>query len=298
MGSLAADKPRANEATRELSFPSHWTAKRLKYQAMLLTEKAETRQRPVGLENIDGWTGKFIPTNTEYQGDGVSFDRNDVLFGKLRPYLAKVWLADSAGEAVGDFHVLRPLPGTSGRFLAYHMLNPAFIRLADSSTFGAKKPRVGWDFMANTVLPAPPFQEQELIASFLDRETSKIDALVSEQRWLIALLKEKRQAVISHAVTKGLNPAVPMKPSGIPWLGDVPEHWEVVPLKALYELKHGYAFDGTKFSASGEYVLMNPGNFCERGGFRHKNPEKYYEGDDLPEEVILQSGRLLVAMTE
>ena len=71
------------------------------------------------------------------------------------------------------------------------------------------------------------------IAAFLDRETAKIDALVAEQRRLIELLKEKRQAVISHAVTKGLNPHAPMKPSGIEWLGDVPAHWDVDPLKRI-----------------------------------------------------------------
>lgn len=73
----------------------------------------------------------------------------------------------------------------------------------------------------------PPLPEQRAIAGFLDRETAKIDGLVEEQRRLIALLKEKRQAVISHAVTKGLNPTAPMKPSGIDWLGDIPAHWEV-----------------------------------------------------------------------
>ena len=76
-------------------------------------------------------------------------------------------------------------------------------------------------------LLVPTRAEQGIIASFLDRETGKIDALVAEQRRLIDLLREKRQAVISHAVTKGLNPHAPMKPSGIEWLGDVPEHWEV-----------------------------------------------------------------------
>ena len=68
------------------------------------------------------------------------------------------------------------------------------------------------------------------IAAFLDRETAKIDALVEEQQRLIALLKEKRQAVISHAVTKGLDPNAPMKDSGVEWLGEVPAHWEVSPL--------------------------------------------------------------------
>ncbi|MBX3297062.1 MAG: restriction endonuclease subunit S [Acidobacteria bacterium] len=74
-------------------------------------------------------------------------------------------------------------------------------------------------------------EEQTAIAEFLDRETGKIDELVAEQRRLIELLREKRQAVISHAVTKGLNPNAPLKPSGIQWLGDVPEHWRIVPLR-------------------------------------------------------------------
>lgn len=78
-----------------------------------------------------------------------------------------------------------------------------------------------------------------MISAFLDRETAKIDALVKEQRRLIELLKEKRQAVISHAVTKGLNPHVKMKPSGIEWLGDVPEHWDIVPLRFLVQFISG-----------------------------------------------------------
>jgi type I restriction enzyme S subunit len=81
--------------------------------------------------------------------------------------------------------------------------------------------------------PTPPLTEQALIATFLDRETAKIDALVEEQRRLMELLKEKRQAVISHAVTKGLNPHAPMKPSGIAWLGDVPAHWAIERLKNI-----------------------------------------------------------------
>ena len=76
--------------------------------------------------------------------------------------------------------------------------------------------------------PAPPACEQASIATFLDHETTKIDALIAEQQRLIALLQEKRQAVISHAVTKGLNPDVPMKDSGVEWLGEVPEHWEII----------------------------------------------------------------------
>ena len=88
----------------------------------------------------------------------------------------------------------------------------------------------------------PPLDEQKAISSFLGVETSKIDGLVSEQRRLIELLKEKRQAVISHAVTKGLNPNAPMKPSGIQWIGDVPRNWEVVPVKhGITRISQGFS---------------------------------------------------------
>jgi type I restriction enzyme S subunit len=81
------------------------------------------------------------------------------------------------------------------------------------------------------IAPLPPTGEQSAIATFLEHETAKIDALIAEQQRLIELLQEKRQAVISHAVTKGLNPDAPMKDSGVEWLGEVPEHWEVGPVK-------------------------------------------------------------------
>jgi type I restriction enzyme S subunit len=87
--------------------------------------------------------------------------------------------------------------------------------------------------MRNIVLAVPPSSEQQEIGSFVEREATKIEALIYEQQRLIELLKEKRQAVISHAVTRGLNPHAPMKPSGVEWLGDVPAHWQVVPLMHL-----------------------------------------------------------------
>jgi type I restriction enzyme, S subunit len=92
---------------------------------------------------------------------------------------------------------------------------------------GALHPHLNCGEVKDIAIPLPPLAEQTHIAAFLDRETAKIDGLVEEQRRLMELLKEKRQAIISHAVTQGLNPRVPMKPSGAEWLGDVPEHWEL-----------------------------------------------------------------------
>ena len=105
-------------------------------------------------------------------------------------------------------------------------------------SFGTQQ-NIGMGVIENLSCALPPIQEQKWIADFLVQETSKIDALVGEQRRLIELLKENRQAVISHAVTKGLNPNAPLKPSGIKWLGYVPEHWEVKPLKYLLSLTSG-----------------------------------------------------------
>jgi len=93
--------------------------------------------------------------------------------------------------------------------------------------------RMPTDNFNDFLVPVPPPEEQAAIANFLDRETAKIDTLINEQKRLIELLKEKRQAVISHAVNKGLDPNVKLKPSGVEWLGDVPEHWEVQRIKTL-----------------------------------------------------------------
>ena len=221
--------------------PEHWEIRKLKYCFMLKTQKATGARIPVALENIESWTGKYLPSESEFEGDGIAFESHDILFGKLRPYLAKVWAAEFAGEAIGDFFVLHPLQHLNSRFAAYYMRTSDFINLIDGSTFGSKMPRASWDFFSSTPINLPPLSEQQMIADFLDRETAKIDSLIQKRNDLIKLLQEKRSAVISHAVTKGIDPTVRLKPSNIDWLGEIPEHWEAIPLKyLLYEkLKYG-----------------------------------------------------------
>lgn len=95
---------------------------------------------------------------------------------------------------------------------------------------------LGQYWLDNALFPVPPLPEQRAIAAFLDRKTAEIDALVQKQERLIVLLEERRAALISHTVTKGLDPDVPMRDSGIPWLGEIPAHWDAVPLKRLWEI--------------------------------------------------------------
>jgi type I restriction enzyme S subunit len=130
---------------------------------------------------------------------------------------------------------LRAKPSLSPR-LAWYLLNHALVRqqfdFLSNSTTGLAN--LNAEMIGSALLPIPALSEQSAIVTFLDRETAKIDALVDEQKRLIELLKEKRQVVISQAVTKGLDAAAPMKDSGIEWLGEIPEHWKIVSLRSLF----------------------------------------------------------------
>ncbi len=121
-------------------------------------------------------------------------------------------------------------------------------------------PSMTQEDLGNIVFPYPDIEEQTQIATFLDRETQKIDRLIEKQQQLIKLLQEKRQAVISHAVTKGLNPDVEMKESGVEWLGEIPEHWEMVPLKYLCDFSGGGtpAKDNLSYWVGGDIPWVSP----------------------------------------
>ena len=273
--------------------PSHWRLQPLKRHARQLTEKTDRRQQPVALENIESWTGRFIPTESEFEGEGVAFDSGDILFGKLRPYLAKALVAQSFGEAVGDLIVMRLTDQAFSPFVAYQLRSREVVSIVDGSTFGSKMPRASWDFVGALPLPLPPCDEQVAITAFLDAETVKIDALVEEQRRLIELLKEKRQAVISQAVTKGLDPNAPMKDSGLEWLGRVPAHWDIAAVNYRYEVLLGKMLDEKRIS--GEHLapyLRNVDVQWDRINCVDL-PQMDFTGDDL-QRYSLAQGDLLV----
>ncbi len=183
--------------------PQHWEVKRFKYYFDLITEKAEDNEDTlkIGLENIESKTGKFIESNSDFAGIGVRFKENDILFGKLRPYLAKVWLSNMYGQAVGDFYVFRSKNVVSPEFAKYRILDSSFIEITNSSTYGSKMPRVSWEFISDLPIAFPPFQDQQLIVHHIESECSKIDFKKARTEELIELLTEYRTALISEVVT-------------------------------------------------------------------------------------------------
>ena len=212
--------------------PEHWDERQLRWSADLsgnIVNVEEVDSLPyVGLENIASWTGALLSLDREWTPESVSstFGAEDVLFGKLRPYLAKGFSPQFEGLCSTEFLVLTPSVYKQD-FLLYLLLTPGFVSLVDSSTFGAKMPRANWNYIGKVSLPLPPLAEQHAIAAFLDSETTRIDKLVEKNRLLIERLAEYRTAMITRAVTRGLDPSAPLRPSGVEWLGDIPEHWEV-----------------------------------------------------------------------
>jgi type I restriction enzyme S subunit len=218
--------------------PVHWEVKRLKYVAPARTRKMETKLDEaiyVGLEHVESWTGRLLLDNQPENVDStvLAFKAGDVLFGKLRPYLAKAARPDFDGVCTSEILALRPVPGVSQSYAMYCLLNPPYISCINSLTYGTKMPRVSPEQIGCSFIPLLPIAEQQAIAAFLDKETAKIDALIAKKERLIELLQEKRSALITHAVTKGLNPAAPMKDSGDEFLGATPSHWLCVPLSRV-----------------------------------------------------------------
>lgn len=217
--------------------PNNWRQVKLKYAAQLVSSRADSRPDGlpyVGMENIESHTGRLI--NAQYQDDeqppdGIStvnlFEKGDVLFGKLRPYLAKGWLCDFSGASTTEALVLRPGPDINPRYLLHTILSQDFIREVDTTTCGSKMPRADWADIGNLQIYLPPLGIQKKIVVLIDSSTAAVDALLSAKRNLLNLLVEKRRALIARAITRGLNFDAPRRDSGIPWLGNIPAHWDI-----------------------------------------------------------------------
>lgn len=235
--------------------PEGWEVTKLKYLSTFPIEKnAHTDSPYIGLENIESWTGKYVSSDSQYdKSQALAFFENNILFGKLRPYLAKVFCASNDGCCSSEFCILNFSSSVNIRYFWNLLISPTFIDHVTKSTYGTKMPRANTDFIKNICVPVPPRIEQDRIALYLDATSAKIDSLISETRSSIEEYKKLKQAVITQAVTEG-TPAMFSSPHS-------------VKLKYLISIVSGEAIRNEQLSDFGEYPVYGGGEiigFCSQ----------------------------------
>lgn len=156
----------------------------------------------LGMENVESWTGLYVESEQkDFESQAKMFQINDVLFGKLRPYLAKVFLTNIKGVCSGEFLVLRASKRIAPEYLQLVLLDPEFISLVNSSTFGAKMPRADWGFIGNQLISLPSIAKQKQIVAMIKNEGETIDKVIGRIEKEIEKVKELKQSLIAEAVT-------------------------------------------------------------------------------------------------
>ncbi|MEI6068778.1 MAG: restriction endonuclease subunit S [Methylococcaceae bacterium] len=209
--------------------PKGWDIKKLKYLAKI---KNGQDQKQVLIEEggfpVYGSGGEF---GRAFQ---YLYNQKSVLLGR-KGTIDKPLFIQEPFWTVDTMYYTKIFSSVFPKFFFYQCLTIEF----NYYQFGSTVPSMTQESLHNNYFAVPSFQDQAIIANFLDRETQRIDALVEEKNHFIELLKEKRLALISHVVTKGLDPTVKMKDSGVEWLGEVPVHWVISSLKHKIRLRYG-----------------------------------------------------------
>ena len=263
--------------------PARWSLRRLRHLA-------DIRPSNVDKKSVDGEANVRLCNYTDvYYNDSITSDMSfmpataplaqvkrfelrpdDVLVTKDSETPADIAIAahvrDELPGVLCGYHlaILRPLPHVDGRFLVYALQSRPLAAQTEVAASGVTRFALSTGALADLTLPVPGRAEQLAIADFLDRETAKIDALVAKKQRLVGLLQEKRTALISHAVTKGLDPDVPMKDSGVEWLGQIPQAWNILPIRRLAARVQTGSTPPTEVEAyyrNGELPWFGPGSF-------------------------------------
>lgn len=228
---------------------------------------------------------------------------DDLVMNKMKAWQGSIAISEYEGIVSPAYFVYQPnkifFEQAHPRYVHYLLRNPIYITQYLSRSKGIRINQ--WDLdpdeFRNIELLLPSKSEQHKIFSFLDHETIRIDKLIEKQQQLIELLKEKRQAVISHAVTKGLNPDVPMKDSGIEWLGEVPEHWQVLPTKRFFKLINEPAEVNNNHELLSVYSAIGvaPRKELEQKGNKATTTDGYWlvkEGDIIVNKLLAWMGAI------
>lgn len=236
--------------------PEHWRCVRNKAVFREVDDRSENEDGELlTVSHITGVTPRSEKTVNMFLAETLEgykrCKRGDLVINTMWAWMGALGCSPCDGLISPSYNVYRPREGAELLPAYYdHLCRIPSHRVsmkARSSGVWESRLRLYPAAFLDMSLTLPPLVEQVAISAFLDRETAKIDALVAEQQRLIELLKEKRQAVISHALTKGLNPKVPMKDSSVDWLGEIPAHWDVATCGRYTSILSGFAFPSTGF---------------------------------------------------
>jgi type I restriction enzyme, S subunit len=277
--------------------PKHWVSSRLKFAVSMPEVKLPEKPTEciyLGLENIEPWTGRLLLDNPIESVDSSvnTFHAGDVLFGKLRPYLAKVAQPNFDGVSTTEILSLTAQSNINNKFLFYVMLSEGFIKVLDSATYGTKMPRANTEQIGNMVIPIPSPPEQRAITDFLDRETARIDTMIAKYQRLLELLEEKRTSIISQAVTKGLDETLIMKNTGLNWIGQIPNRWKVMKFKHIANISYGLTLELDRTITEGTKIISLP-NVTKDGRLLLDDVPYTDLSEQQKKELLLKRGDLL-----
>ncbi|EJG1645169.1 restriction endonuclease subunit S [Vibrio parahaemolyticus] len=218
--------------------------------------------------------------------------KNDFVIS-MRSFQGGIEFCDYDGAVSSAYVPLEPRNNGCSTYFKYLFKSKPYIQALQATTNLVRDGQaLRFTNFTQVRLPFPTESEAQFIGAFLDHETAKIDTLIAKQEKLIELLKEKRQAVISHAVTKGLNPDAPMKDSGVEWLGNVPEHWDMKRLKYIGEAKNGLTYSPDDVVPEGEGVLVLRSSNIQDAKLSFT--DNVYVNMDIPLRIRTQKDDLLI----
>lgn len=283
--------------------PAHWEVRRLKYLALLNPESLPEETDPgmemlyIDIGSVDelgriNETERLAFANAPSRARRIVRD-GDTIVSTVRTYLRAIAPVKKpeAGTVVSTgFAVVRPGILVDRKYAAYALRTPYFVERVVGSSKGVSFPAINESEMATFELVLPLLAEQRAIATFLDQETARVDELVAKKERLITLLQERRTALITRAVTKGLDPAAPMKDSGVEWLGAIPAHWEVRPFRYCCRVSEGQVPpDDERFR---DIILIAP-NHIESGTGRLLYTETAHEQGAISGKYRVNQGDII-----
>jgi len=284
--------------------PFEWGVKRVKDNFKQVSEKSIQLEKNtyIPLENIESFSGKLLKkVSNENNEDTLSFKKNDILFNKLRPYLAKVLLAEFDGGISQEAIVMRmhrlSINYIFPKYFLFRFLSNSFISKSNSMTDGVKMPRANPYKIMNLHLSLPPLKTQTKIATYLDTQTQKIDKEIQLLEKKSLKYKELKQTLINETVLRGLDKGVKLKDSGIEWIGDIPEGWSIERINYISKIIRGnVGFKKDELLDSGDYIALQYGKTYKVNEI-NKTFKYYVNNEFYKSEQVVNFGDIILIST-